>query len=175
MWSGGNKGVVQYIRESDLIDLSLQNHGPGYFRAGNCSTPHTLWNNTESVWPTAPPEAAAPDPASSRTCNRAPRVPGEAGHDGRPVMDGVNSVSGTGTRRAGPTCARRRAAAQPRAMASRSSANNVVFLVLEYQLTPWAPAARKAQTIGSGQVFVFTGGTVQTGTWSASTAPIRSR
>src|SRR5262245_9865841 len=42
VWSGGNPGVVDFISESDIINLSAQNHGPGYFRAGNCRSPHNL-------------------------------------------------------------------------------------------------------------------------------------
>ncbi len=46
------------------------------------------------------------------------------------------------------------------------SANNVVFLVLEYRLTPWEAKSPEGVSVGSGQVFVFSNGTVQTGTWS---------
>ena len=50
------------IGESDLIDLSQQAGAGGYYRAGNCGTPHNLFNNTDTLWEQTPPEAGRPTP-----------------------------------------------------------------------------------------------------------------
>jgi hypothetical protein len=164
VWSGGNRGMVQYISESDIINLSLQNHGPGYFRARNCDSPHNLWNNTESVWPATPPEAGRPiqlfpyvEPGATVPGAPATSVTGEVG---------VNSVQWDWDAASGTYLRQENGRPHHLADGQQISANNVVFLVLEYTVTPWAAGSPEGVSIGSGPVFVFSNGTVQTGSWS---------
>jgi len=164
VWSGGNPGVVQYISESDLINLSMQDHGPGYFRAGNCPTPHNLWNNTESVWPATPPEAGRPiqifdyvDPGATPEAPPATFMTANIGVNG--IRWDWDEASGSYVRSEN---------GRPHTLedGSQVSTNNVVVLALEYRLTPWEAKSPEGVTVGSGDVAVFSNGTVQLGTWS---------
>jgi hypothetical protein len=164
VWSGGNPGVVQFISESDIVNLSAQNHGPGYFRAGNCRTPHNLWNNTESVWPATPPEAGRPiqifpyvEPGAAVPGTPATTVNGQVG---------VNHVQWDWDAASGTYLRQENGRPHNLADGTQVSANNVVFLVLEYRLTPWEAKSPEGVSVGSGPVYVFSNGTVQTGTWS---------
>jgi hypothetical protein len=160
-WSGGNPGVRELINGSDIINLSSQDHGPGYFRSRNCGSPHNLWNNTDSLWAAAPPEAGRPVPIFQYV------DPGAA-VAGSPASSitakiGVNTIGWEWDPASGTYLRSENGRPHNQADGSQVSTNNVVVLVLEYGL--WA-ASPEAVTVGSGDVYVFSAGTVQTGTWT---------
>ena len=163
VWSGGNPGVQALIDESDIINLSAQNHGPGYFRARNCASPHNLWNSTDSVWPATPPEAGRPiqifpyvEPGEA-----VPGVPASVATG----QVGVNSIRWDFDPATGTYSRSENGRAHVLADGTPVSADNVVFLVLEYGM--WG-ASPEGQSVGSGPVYVFSDGTLQQGTWSRS-------
>jgi Protein of unknown function (DUF3048) N-terminal domain/Protein of unknown function (DUF3048) C-terminal domain len=170
-WSGGNPGVVNFINGSDLINLSYQNHAGGYYRAGNCATPHNLWNNTDTLWEQAPPEAGRPN-AIFQYVDPGAAVPG-APATSMTANVGVNSVRWDWDAASGTYLRTENGRPHTLADGSQVSTNNVVMLVLEYRVTPWEAKSPEGVTVGSGQVFVFSNGTVQTGTWTRAdrTAP----
>jgi hypothetical protein len=164
-WSGGNAGVVDLINNSDLINLMAQNNvGSGYFRSRNCASPHNLFNNTDSLWAQAPPEAGRPielfqyiDPGAT--------VPGSpVSFIGLKV--GVNDVRWDWDPASGTFVRSQNGVAHTLADGTQVSTNNVVVLVTPYGLTPWDSRSPEAMSVGQGDVYVFSNGTVQTGTWS---------
>jgi hypothetical protein len=164
VWSGGNGGVVQFISESDIINLSAQNHGPGYFRAGNCRSPHNLWNNTDSVWPATPPEAGRPIPIFQYV-DPGSTVPGTPASYMTATI-GVNSVQWDWDAASGTYVRSENGRPHTLEDGSQVSTNNVVVLVLEYRTTPWEAKSPEGVSVGSGAAAVFSNGTVQVGTWS---------
>jgi hypothetical protein len=163
-WSGGNPGVVQYINSSDIINLSAQNNGPGYYRARNCATPHNLWNNTDTLWDATPPEAGRPnaifqyvDPGTTPNAPAATFMTANIG---------VNKIRWDWDAASGTYVRTENGRAHTLADGSQVSTNNVVVLALEYRTTPWEAKSPEGVSVGSGDVAVFSNGTVQLGTWS---------
>ena len=163
-WSGGNPGVVRYIHSSDIIDLSAQNHGPGYFRASNCEKPHNFWNNTDTLWAAAPPEAGRPIPIFQYVDPGAPVAGAPASYMAAQI--GVNSVRWDWDPASGTYLRSENGRPHTQADGSQVSTNNVVVLVLQYGVTPWDALSPEGVSVGSGDAYVFSGGTVQTGTWT---------
>ncbi len=163
-WSGGNAGVVNYIHSSDIIDLSAQNHGAGYYRANNCGTPHNFWNTTDALWAQTPPEAGRPIPIFQYVDPGAPVTGSPASY--MTAQIGVNSVRWDWDPASGTYVRSQNGRPHTLADGSPVSANNVVVLVLEYRVTPWDKYSPEGVSVGSGDVYVFSGGTVQTGTWT---------
>ena len=54
------------------------------------------------------------------------------------------------------------------ALSGPISTNNVIVMVVQYRPSPADNRSPEAQTIGSGEVFVFTGGVLIRGIWSRS-------
>jgi hypothetical protein len=164
-WSGGNGGVVDLINNSDLINLSNQdNRGTGYFRARNCASPHNLFNNTDALWAQAPPEAGRPIPLFQYI------DPGAA-MPGTPVSFvglnvGVNQVRWDWDPATATFVRSQNGSPHTLADGSQVSANNVVVLATPYGITPWDALSPEAISVGTGDAFVFSNGTVQTGTYS---------
>jgi hypothetical protein len=164
-WSGGNAGVVDAINNSDLINLMAQNNvGTGYFRARNCASPHNLFNNTDALWAQAPPEAGRPIQLFQYIEPGAPMPGGPVSTVD--VKVGVNQVHWDWDPASATFLRSHNGSPHNLADGSRVSANNVVVLVTTYGLTPWDSRSPEAITVGQGDAYVFSNGTVQTGTWS---------
>jgi hypothetical protein len=163
-WSGGNPGVVAFIHSSDIIDLSFQNHGAGYYRASNCKTPHNLWNTTDALWAQAPPEAGRPLPIFQYVDPGAPVAGTPASYMTAKI--GVNDIRWDWDAASGAYLRSENGRPHTLADGSQISANNVVVLVLEYRVTPWEAKSPEGVSVGTGDAYVFSGGTVQTGTWT---------
>jgi Protein of unknown function (DUF3048) N-terminal domain/Protein of unknown function (DUF3048) C-terminal domain len=163
-WSGGNPGVVNFIHSSDIIDLSYQNHGAGYYRARNCGTPHNLWNNTDVLWAQAPPQAGRPK-AIFQYIDPGAKVAGKPARYAT-VKVGVNNVRWDWDAASRAYLRSENGRPHVQGDGSQVSANNVVVLVLQYRLTPWDSHSPEGVSVGTGKAYVFSGGTVQAGTWT---------
>jgi hypothetical protein len=163
-WSGGNAGVVNYINSSDLINLSAQSNAGGYYRGRNCAKPHNLWNNTDTLWAQAPAQAGRPIPLFQYIDPGAAMPGGPISFVN--VKVGVNDVR-WGWDPASATFLRwQNGSPHKLADGTQVSANSVVVLVTPYRLTPWDQHSPEAISVGQGDAYVFSNGTVQTGTWS---------
>jgi hypothetical protein len=170
LWSGGNKHVTKAIENSDLVNLSAQRSdvygAAGFFRSDDRKSPHDLYASSTSAW-TLAPEGAAP-PAQQFRYRAADAEPtGEPGTavdldmDGLPIEWRWDDASGTYLRSNGGT-------PHNDALSGQVSTHNVVIMVVEYRPSPADPSSPEAQTIGSGQVLVYSGGVLVHGTWSRS-------
>lgn len=163
-WSGGNPGVNRFIGDSDLIDLSAQNHAGGYFRSRGCGSPHNLFNNADDLWAQTPPEAGRPGPLFEYL------EPGEAplGVDAAfvDVHVGTIPVRWDWDPATGTYLRTESGRAHNLGDGSRVTTNNVVVIVNEYRPTPWNAKSPEAISVGGGEAIVFTGGKVITGTWA---------
>ncbi len=171
-WSGGNPGVNQFIAQSDLIDLSMQRRAGGYYRSGNCGSPHNLFNTTDALWAQTPPEAGRPTALFQYV------DPGEvAGSQPASFVDvnvGVNHVRWDWVPEIFGYVRTENGRKHIQADGTPVSTNNVVVLVNQYRPTPWNAKSPEAISVGTGDAYVFTGGNVLTGTWTRfdRTSPI---
>jgi hypothetical protein len=160
-WSGGNGTVTAAIRSSDLVDIGPQ-RVPAYFRSNDRSVPHNLYANTTDLWSYAPPGAAPPRQQFLY------RSEGEepAGEPSAGVAVALDSIDVLWTWDPVEGVYRREMERQPHmdGAGGQVTTENVVVLVVEY--TPGISGSPDAQTIGTGEAFIFTGGTMVHGTWT---------
>ncbi len=163
-WSGGNKTVTAAIDASDLVNMGPNRVGV-YFRTKDKNVPHNLYTNTSALWAKAPPDTHAPQQQFQyRAADEAPGgVP--AGNvdiklDAIDVHWTWDAASGLYLR------TMERSVHRDAATGAQVSTNNVLILVMNY--LPGISDSPDAQTIGTGEAFLFAGGSVVHGTWSRS-------
>lgn len=160
-WSGGNRTVTDAIRASDLVEIG-PTRAAVYFRTGR-KAPHNLYSNTSQLWGYAPAEAAPPPQQFSYRSPETP-VQGVPSPGAFITLDSVDvnwtwdPVTGLyyRTMEGRPH--------QDAATGSQVTTNNVVVLVMNY--LPGISGSPDAQTLGSGEAHVLTGGNWVKGTWS---------
>jgi len=167
VWSGGNGRVTAAINASDLVNLSpTTTKNVGFFRQkrGNEHSEHTLYARPTEIWATFT-RVYAPAPGAQFTYRAAGEAfNGEATKGVDVKMDGIN-VNWTWD--AGTTSYLRSMNGKSHDVAEGGQVNaaNVVVLEVDYQPSPADRRSPEAQTLGTGTVYVFTGGVMVTGTW----------
>jgi Protein of unknown function (DUF3048) N-terminal domain/Protein of unknown function (DUF3048) C-terminal domain len=160
-WSGGNATVTDEINSSELVNIG-PNHAAVYYRAKDRKIPHNLYSKTADLFEQTP--LFAP-PAKQQFAYREPGAPA-AGTPSAGVgvkLDSIdvdwewNAADGVYLRKMEGSRHMDRNSGQ-------ISTNNVVVLAMDY--APGISGSPDAQTLGKGEVFVFTGGNYIHGTWS---------
>ncbi len=160
VWSGGNEAVTRAINNSDLRNMG-PNYADVYFRTNDHSAPHNLYTKTADVWALAPPEAGPPvqqfiyrDAAEAL-----------AGAPSAGVYLDMDNYSVDWAWNAGTGLYERTQEGKPLMDAGTNSVvttNNIVVLVMEYKNA----TSPEAQSLGTGEAFVFTLGNYIHGTWT---------
>jgi len=160
-WSGGNKTVTNAINFSELINIGPQKANL-YFRTRDKKAPHNLYSTTERLYTKADP-AATPPPQWFKY--RAPDA-APAGVPSPGVAIALDSIDVRWDWDPATGLYYRTMEGKPHndANSGQVSTNNVVILVMEYW--PGISDSPDAQTIGTGEAFVMTGGNVIHGTWT---------
>ena len=161
VWSGGNKTVTAAVDASDLVNFS-QLRVPAYFRSTDKAVPHNLYSRTSALWNLAPPGAQPPQPQFTYRADGAP-VQGVPSAGVVSVLDAVtvrwdyDAVTGL---------YRRMMSGRPHndAAGGQVTTDNVVVLAMDY--VPGISDSPDAQTIGTGEAFVFTAGNYVHATWT---------
>ncbi len=166
-WSGGNPGVTAAINGSDFVVANVQTNArkaSQSYRARDRGVPHNLYAQGSGLF-TMAPEGAGPPPQQFAYRKDGEAVAGDPSAGVELAMDGVkvrwafDPKSGTYLRFQGGK-------AHNDAALGQVNAANVVVLVVDYvQSQIYAPSPI-AQTVGTGEVFVFSGGSAVHGTWS---------
>ncbi|MFT3851496.1 MAG: DUF3048 domain-containing protein [Ilumatobacteraceae bacterium] len=160
-WSGGNATVTAAIRASDLVDIG-PSRASVYHRTSDRQVPHNLYSSTEALWSQTTPDAAPPAQIwQFRPDGMAPQGSPSAGVDVK--LDSVDAgwrwdaTDGLYLRTTdGRT--------HDDALSGQVSTNNVVVLSMEYW--PGISDSPDAQTVGTGEAWVFSGGSYVHGTWT---------
>jgi hypothetical protein len=167
-WSGGNANVTQAIASSDFVNLSNLNQavaGPGgFFRSGDRKAPHNLYAQSSKLW-TLAPAGAQPPPQQFAYRAEGEAPTGDPSPGVTVEMDGVRvewQFDGTAYARL------QNGRPHTDAVTGPITAANVVVLVVRYSPSPADARSPEAQTIGSGDALVFTGGSVVRGRWERS-------
>ena len=160
-WSGGNKTVTNEINNSELVNIG-PSRAAVYYRAKDRKIPHNLYSNTAALYTQTPPFAP---PAKQQFTYREPGSPA-AGTPSAGVTVKLDSIDVRWDWKAADGVYYRTMEGS-RHMDRNSgqvSTNNVVVLAMEY--APGISGSPDAQTLGSGEAFVFTGGNYIHGTWT---------
>jgi Protein of unknown function (DUF3048) N-terminal domain/Protein of unknown function (DUF3048) C-terminal domain len=171
LWSGGNPGVTAAIDNSDFISINHSGGGGGFFRTDR-PTPHNLYNNTDTVWAQATPEAGRPSPLFRYVLPR--EEPRGKLTSWMEVQVGVNPVRWEWS----PECKcylRDQYGSAHELTEGQATADNVVVLVTGYRPSYVDARSPEAITVGSGYAFVMSKGRLQVGTWQrkVNTDPVR--
>jgi hypothetical protein len=168
VWSGGNDLVTRAIESSDLVEISGLRQSTydtaGFHRDDTRPAPHDLFASTSGVWTLAPEGASAPpqqfgyrSAGQPATGDPATRIEGDM--DGLQVEWAYDATAGCYWRTNGGV-------PHEDAMTGPINTNNVIVMVVQYRPSPADNRSPEAQTIGSGELIVFTGGMMVHGIWS---------
>lgn len=163
VWSGGNGAVTAAINASTLVNKSAL-VSPGYFRSSENPSPHNLFANTADIWGTAP-EEISPPPAQFDYLDAEDEAPTEPATTGAKIgMDGVD-VQWTWDPATSSFLRVQNGTPHVDSDGQQVASKNVVIAFVEYRPSPADANSPEAQTTGTGEVWVFTNGTLRIGTW----------
>jgi len=167
VWSGGNEKVTANIKRSDLINLSFteaQEQG-GYKRDSARKAPHNLYADASKIYLLTPKGATRPPQQFQyRTASDAMPTTATASAGLKLSMDGVqvqwlwDSATGVYLRSVGKD-------KHMDADGSQVNAKNVVTLFMQYKTSAAAPRSPEAQSVGEGEAWVYTNGSLVKGKW----------
>lgn len=161
-WSGGNATVTREIRSSDLVDMSQTYCAGSCFRVNFDKAPYNLYFNIDLVWERAPAGAGLP-PAQFLFRKADAEIAGTPSSGVTLSMDtyGIdwtwNDINGNYERVQNGRADKERSGEQV-------TTNNVVVLEMVYN--KGISGSPDAQSTGSGQAWVFSGGKMVHGTWT---------
>ena len=160
-WSGGNATVTTEINNSELVNIG-PSRAAVYYRAKDRKIPHNLYSNTAELYTQTPPFAP---PAKQQFAYREPGAPA-AGTPSAGVAVKLDSIDVQWDWNAADGLYYR--TMEGRRHMDRNSGQvstvNIVVLAMEYD--PGISGSPDAQTLGTGEAFVFTGGNYIHGSWS---------
>ena len=160
-WSGGNATVTAAIRASELIDIGPSRSNV-YFRARDRGLPNNLYSSTDTLWTNTPVYAGPPPQQFSYRAPDAPAA-GVASPGVAVTLDSIN-VRWDWDAHAGLYRRMMEGRVHNDASSGQVTTNNVVVLNMEY--LPGISDSPDAQTIGTGEAFVFTGGNYIHAKWT---------
>ena len=160
-WSGGNATVTGQINDSELVNIG-PSRAAVYHRTTDRKVPHNLYSSTAALYTQTPPFAP---PAKQQFVYREAGAPA-AGTPSAGVTVKLDSIDVEWAWNAADGVYYRTMEGN-RHMDRNSgqvSTDNVVVLAVDY--APGISGSPDAQTLGNGEVFVFTGGNYIHGTWT---------
>ncbi len=166
-WSGGNPGVTEAINGSDFIVANVQGNArkaSQAYRSRDRSAPHNLYAQGSGLF-TMSPEVPSPPPQQFGYRKDGAAVAGVASGGVDLKMDGVN-VTWKFDTKSSKYLRFQGGNAHNDAALGQVSADNVVVLVVDYQRSDVDSNSPEAQTTGTGEVYVFSGGKVLHGKWT---------
>ncbi|MEY2415121.1 MAG: hypothetical protein QOH53_455 [Ilumatobacteraceae bacterium] len=166
-WSGGNPGVTAAINGSDFVVANVQTNARSAsksYRARDRDAPHNLYAQGSGLF-TLSPGTSTPPPQQFSYRKDGAAVAGDPSAGVDLKMDGVN-VSWKYDAASSAYLRFQNGKAHNDAALGQVNASNVVVLVVDYvQSAIYAPSPI-AQTLGTGEVFLFSGGKAVHGKWS---------
>ena len=169
-WSGGNDGVVAAVQSSPFLINAGADAMPGsYFRDRGRRAPHNLYARGDELWSKAPAGTPGPNQLFFYRTPGEPNPPTAQGAQGVELSwGGGGASSNVGWRwdaKAGVYLRSQRGRPHLDSGGSQLNATNVVVLATNSGQSSADSRSPEAQTVGSGEAFVFTAGTVIHGRW----------
>lgn len=168
-WSGGNPGVTALIADSFLTDLNpFKGFSGAYFR-GPGSNPHDFYSTTPDLY------ALTPEDHPGAPSRQFTYVRPDEEFEGRDVaavdlsLD-TNDVRWEWDDTQGAFARFQEGSRHVDVVNGDIFATNVIVMVVDYIPSSIDSRSPDAQTLGSGPVYVFSNGQVQTGRWARDLA-----
>ena len=166
-WSGGNPGVTAAINGSDFVVANVQTNArqaSKSYRSKDRGVPHNLYAQGSGLF-TMAPAGATPPPPQFQYLKAGDNAAGAPSSGAEVQMDGVQ-VRWTYETKSGTYLRFQSGKAHNDAALGQVNSTNVVVLVVDYvQSKIYAPSPI-AQTLGTGEAYLFTAGKVVHGTWT---------
>jgi len=171
VWSGGNPSVTRAINESTLVNMG-PNNASGYFR-GPGRAPHNYFTSTDVIWDQAPGDEPVPPRQQFTYLEGSASFGGDA-NSGVKVRVGSENIEWTWNPEFAKFDRSQRGRPHDDKLFGRIRATNVVVMGVQYLPSPADRNSPEAQSVGTGPVWVFSGGKVATGSWTreANTEPL---
>lgn len=166
-WSGGNPGVSAVINASDFVVANVQSNArkaSEQYRSTDRRAPHNLYAYGTGLF-TLAPEGAGPPPQQFHYLQSGDNPAGDPSSGVELAMDGLK-VRWTFDETSATYLRFQNNKVHNDAALGQVSATNVVVLVVDYVQSTIDKKSPIAQTVGTGEVFAFTGGKVVHGTWT---------
>lgn len=168
VWSGGNPGVTRVIEQSDLRELSALKSGVwtggGFYRDNSRPSPHNEFAQTSKLWTLAPADAGPP-PQQFEYRAAEDEVAGDPAKGVDGDMDGLK-VEWRYDPATDQYARTNGGVVHADSLSGPITTQNVIVMTVSYRASAVDARSPEAQTIGSGEVMVFTGGVLVRGTWS---------
>ncbi len=163
VWSGGNPGVTRAINDSTLINMG-PNNARGYYR-GPGGIPHNFYASTDVIWEQAPGDEPTL-PRQQYLYLDAGETFGGDPTSGVEARVGSESIEWTWNPEFDKFDRSQRGRPHDDDLFGRIRATNIVVMGVQYRPSSVDRRSPEAQTIGTGPVWVFSGGEVITGSWT---------
>ena len=165
-WSGGNAGVTAAINGSDFVVANVQTNARKASKSyrSNRPVPHNLYAQGSGLF-TMAPDGATPPPQQFQYLKAGQTAAGDPSSGAELAMDGVK-VTWTFDKKSSTYLRFQSGKAHNDAALGQVNAKNVLVLVVDYvQSKIYAPSPI-AQTLGTGEAYLFTGDKVVHGKWT---------
>lgn len=168
VWSGGNAKTTSLINKSVLVNMGalVAYQQGGYQRDPKRKAPHNLYADGSKIFLLTPQGATRPPQQFQyRTASDAMPATATASAGLKLSMDGVqvqwlwDAATGDYLRSIGKD-------KHMDADGSQVNAKNVVVLYMAYKSSPADPRSPEAQSVGEGEAWVYTNGSLVKGKWS---------
>jgi hypothetical protein len=162
-WSGGNATVTREIDDSDLVNLNQTHCAGACFRVNFDKAPYNLFFNIDQAWVVGSSHTPGSPPQQFQYREQGAPPAGAPSAGVSVVMDSYhadwtwNAATGLYDRSQNGKPDKERNGEQV-------NTNNVVVLAMQY--LPGISGSPDAQSVGSGETWVFTGGNMIHGTWT---------
>jgi len=172
-WSGGNAGVTRLVDSSSLVSLSyVGGYGKSYFRRdGRGGSPHNLFSDTDTLWSHAPEDFEVPTPIFPYL-RPGETIEGDKASILEVTMDSID-VRWEYDAATSRYLRWQDGEEHMSELTGQVWTDNVVVMFMNYVSGVVDARSPEAQSVGSGPLLVFSGGTVRAGVWSRpdNTAP----
>ena len=168
-WSGGNPSVQGIIRGTNVQDRGAESNASGYFRAGSRCNANTEFVKAADLWSQAEKDSKAPT-AIFTYVDAGKKLP--EGDGGLPVSKVEVQVGGYTIRYEYDKVTnsynrfRRDGVVHEDEAGNAISPTTVIVAATPYAYASYEPKSPEANGVGSGDVWVFSGGAAIHGTWT---------
>ena len=176
-YAGANVGVERAVDAGPLVNVGWDALPPEYFRVRGRKAPNNLFTNTSKIFAAAPAGAGTPPPLFQyREVGEAPPANAEASSGVSMVFAGKVALGVDWAWDEASGTWKRTQAGTPHTVESgdQIGADNVVIQMTEYHDSGYVDvtgaASPEASLVGTGEVWVLTGGKVIKGQWARPAA-----
>jgi hypothetical protein len=166
-WSGGNPFVTRAIGNANIDNLTPDRYESAYFRTKDRAKPHNFFSNTSTLFSLATDATPVPQPLFQYRAPGDPLPPTAQPSGGvKIVFTGGQKVDYAWNDTLKGWARFQAGTPHVDVDGHQIAPANLVVLFTPYKASPADPRSPEAQTVGSGEAWVFTNGAIIPGTWN---------